>query len=208
LGWDRVTGSSRVPRPPTGITASVIATSATLRDAGPPCYATRRPAAATASRTGLPIIRPLCLTDPHDPRGWSIGDAYGYGPALWVAPVLDDGAREREVPLPRGEWIETWSGRGVRGAGDVLTEAPLEQIPVWVRRGSIVVSHPASCVARGLADEPEHERPLIATLWGEPPLGRAAVRLADGTRIAWRRGAWSVAGAGRGRETAFVVREV
>ena len=75
-----------------------------------------RAAAGTAARTGLPIIRPLCLSDPTDPRGWSIGDAYGYGPALWVAPVLEDHAREREVALPRGDWIETWSGRQVRGA--------------------------------------------------------------------------------------------
>ena len=50
-----------------------------------------RAAAATAARSGLPIIRPLALTDPHDARGWSIADAYGYGPSLWVAPVLEDG---------------------------------------------------------------------------------------------------------------------
>src|SRR5919201_6876794 len=55
-----------------------------------------RAAAATAARSGLPIIRPLCLVDPSDPRGWAISDAYGYGPALWVAPVLEAGARERE----------------------------------------------------------------------------------------------------------------
>jgi alpha-glucosidase (family GH31 glycosyl hydrolase) len=149
-----------------------------------------RAAAATAARTGLPIIRPLCLTDPADPRGWTITDAYGYGPALWVAPVLDDGAREREVALPRGEWIETWSGRQVRGGGEVVVDAPLNRIPVWVRSGSIVVTYPAAHVAGGLGDTPEHERPLIATLWGAPPPGRTGVRLADGTRIAWRRGEW------------------
>jgi hypothetical protein len=33
------------------------------------------------------------LLDPADPRGWTITDAYGYGPALWGALVLDDGAR-------------------------------------------------------------------------------------------------------------------
>ncbi len=151
-----------------------------------------RAAAATAARTGLPIIRPLCLVDPSDPRGWTITDAYAYGSALWVAPVLDDGAREREVALPRGEWIETWSGRTVPGGGEVVVDAPLERIPVWVRSGSIVVSHPAEHVASGLGDVPESERPLLATLWGEPRLGRAAVRLADGTRIAWTRGEWSV----------------
>jgi alpha-glucosidase (family GH31 glycosyl hydrolase) len=150
-----------------------------------------RAAAATAARTGLPIIRPLCLVDPEDPRGWSIADAYGYGPSLWVAPVLDDAAREREVPLPRGVWIETWSGARVRGGVEVVVEAPLERIPVWVREGSIVVSYPAAHVASGLGDVPESERPLAATLWGVPRLGSTSVRLADGTGISWRRGEWS-----------------
>jgi alpha-glucosidase (family GH31 glycosyl hydrolase) len=150
-----------------------------------------RAAARTAARTGLPIIRPLCLTDPSDPRGWSIGDAYGFGPALWVAPVLEDEAREREVALPRGQWIETWSGREARGGGEHVVDAPLERIPVWVRAGSIVVTYPASHVTRGLGDIDEARRPLVATLWGEPRLGHASVRLADGTRISWRRGRWS-----------------
>jgi alpha-D-xyloside xylohydrolase len=152
-----------------------------------------RAAAVTAARTGLPIIRPLCLVDPGDPRGWEIGDAYGYGPALWVAPVLDDNAREREVALPRGEWIETWSRTLVRGGGETVVEAPLERIPVWVRAGSIVVTYPASHVTRGLGDVPESSRPLVATLWGSPRLGQTACRLADGTRIGWHCGEWSVA---------------
>lgn len=149
-------------------------------------------AGRVASRTGLPIIRPLCLSDPSDPRGWTLTDAYGYGPALWVAPVLDDGARTREVTLPRGRWIETWSGARVSGGCDIVVPAPIERIPVWVRVGSIVVTYPAGLVARGLGDVPEAERPLVATLWGDPPLGHTAVRLADGTRIAWRRGKWSL----------------
>jgi alpha-glucosidase (family GH31 glycosyl hydrolase) len=156
-----------------------------------------RAAAASAARTGLPIIRPLCLTDPADPRGWAITDAYGYGPALWVAPVLDDGAREREVALPHGDWIETWTGTQVSGGGEVTVQAPLERIPVWVRSGSIVVTYPADHVATGLGDVPESERPLEATLWGEPRLGRTAVRLADGTRIGWRHGEWHVSDPGR-----------
>jgi alpha-glucosidase (family GH31 glycosyl hydrolase) len=165
-----------------------------------------RAAARTAARTGLPIMRPLCLTDPSDARGWSITDAYGFGPALWVAPVLEHGMREREVPLPRGEWIETWSGETVRGGGDVVVQAPIERIPVWVRAGSIVVTYPAQHVAAGLGDgggEAESERPLQATLWGEPPLGHTAARLADGSRIAWRAGKWEVPA---GREVTVLVR--
>jgi alpha-glucosidase (family GH31 glycosyl hydrolase) len=150
-----------------------------------------RAAAATAARTGLPIIRPLCLIDPDDPRGWEVTDAYGYGPSLWVAPVLDEGIREREVALPLGEWIETWSGRHVEGGSEVLAPAPVGQIPVWVRAGSVVVTYPAEHVADGLGDVPESERPLVATLWGEPVGGRAVTWLADGLRVRWRAGEWS-----------------
>jgi len=151
-----------------------------------------RAAAATAARTGLPIVRPLCLTDPGDPRGWRIADAYGYGPALWVAPVLEDGAREREVALPRGEWVDFWTGEAVTGGRSLRVDAPLHRIPVWVRRGSILVTYPAGDVATGLGDADERVRPLEATLWGTPRLGRAAVRLADDTRVRWHRGRWSV----------------
>ena len=151
-----------------------------------------RAAAAGAARHGLPIIRPLSLTDPRDPRGWEIADAYGYGPSLWVAPVLEEGARERDVDLPAGRWIDFWTGERVTGGRELTAAAPLERIPVWVREGAIVVTYPADHVAAGLGDTPERERPLEATLWGEPPGGRAAARLADGTVIRWTRGEWSV----------------
>lgn len=153
-----------------------------------------RAAAETAARAGLPIIRPLCLIDPSDPRGWELSDAYGYGPSLWVAPVLDDGAREREVLLPRGDWIEAWSGRRVRGGVEVVAPAPLHQIPLWVRAGAIVITYPHEHVARGLGDIPESERPLEATLWGSPssPTHPAAAATADGLRVRWsERNGWS-----------------
>jgi len=162
-----------------------------------------RAAALTAAVTGLPIMRPLALLDPSDPRGFTVDDAYGYGPALWVAPVLADGAREREVSLPRGRWVETWSGQTVVGGGESVVKAPLERIPVWVRSGSIVVTYPAEHVAEGLGDVREDERPLVATLWGRPRLGRTAARLPDGDRIAWRDGRWELP---RGRSVTVVDR--
>jgi hypothetical protein len=107
------------------------------------------------------------------------------------------------VSLPRGQWIDLWSGERVPGAGELLAPAPLERIPVYARAGSIVVTYPADHVAHGLGDTLERERPLEATLWGRPRLGRTAVRLADGTRIGWERGRWSVIPA---REVSFAER--
>jgi alpha-glucosidase (family GH31 glycosyl hydrolase) len=150
-----------------------------------------RAAAATAARVGLPILRPLALTDPGDPLGWVVADAYGFGPSLWVAPVLQEGARERTAWLPDGDWLDFWTGEELAGGREVTAAAPRERIPVWVRRGAIVVTYPAEAVAGGLGDEPEAQRRIEATLWGEPSAGRAKVRLADGTRIAWDRGEWS-----------------
>lgn len=159
-----------------------------------------RAAAATAERTGLPITRPLCLVDPGDSRGWQIADAYGFGPALWVAPVLEQGARERRVYLPRGEWLDFWTGEPAVGGHDAITPAPLDRIPIWVRRGSLIVTYPSEHVAAGLGDPPESERPLEARLWGRPATGRAKARLADGTAIRWESGRWL---APPGREVTF-----
>jgi hypothetical protein len=112
-----------------------------------------------------------------------------------VAPVVEDGAREREVILPRGRWVQAWDGVSVEGGEEVVVPAPLHAIPVWVREGALLVTYPAAHVARGLGDTPEHERPLEATLWGRPRCGRATTRLADGTRITWsERAGWSTGG--------------
>ena len=145
-----------------------------------------RAAAATAARCGLPITRPLALTDHHDARGWAIADAYGFGPSLWVALALAR-RRPRGRGRPPARRLDPGVGRGAgHGRRTVVAPAPLERTPVWVRRGALIVTYPAAHVARGLGDTPEHERPLEATLWGEPrvrprrrPAGRRHGRALD-----------------------------
>ena len=149
-----------------------------------------RAAAATAARCGVPMVRPASLLDPS---GWEVADAFGLGPSLWVAPVIEEGARERDVWLPPGEWIEAWSGAHVRGGREVAAPAPLHAIPVWVRNGAIVVTHPAEEVRQGLG---EGDGALEATLWGRPRCGRALARLAGGTAVRWHRGRWTCSGRG------------
>ena len=153
-----------------------------------------RAAAATAARCGLPIVRPLLLDRPG--RRARLDDRRRVrlrAGAVGRAGARGGRARRARSPLPRGDWIDFWTGERARGGGELRRAAPRSSaIPVWVRAGSIVVTYPAEHVAGGLGDTPERERPLEATLWGEPPLGRAGARLADGTRVRWRDGRWTV----------------
>jgi hypothetical protein len=114
--------------------------------------------------------------------------------------VLEQGAEERRVYLPRGDWLEFDCDREhqpaaepITGGHEIVAPAPRERIPVWVRRGAIVVTYPSEHVATGLGDVAEGERPLEATLWGEPDCGRAQAVLVDGTRLRWDHGTWSAA---------------
>ncbi|HXF70975.1 MAG TPA: glycoside hydrolase family 31 protein [Thermoflexus sp.] len=90
------------------------------------------------AQTGAPLVRPLFWLDEKDPSLWEIEDAFLLGPALLVAPVVEEGARSRTVFLPAGEWYDFWSDQRFTGPGTVEASAPLERIPVFVRAGSIL----------------------------------------------------------------------
>lgn len=86
-----------------------------------------------AHEDGLPPMRPLFVDFPDDSASWSIDDQFMLGPDLLVAPILEAGARQRDVYLPPGEWRDAWTGARCHGDVVICAEAPLERIPVFVR---------------------------------------------------------------------------
>ena len=102
-----------------------------------------RAAAATAARSGLPIMRPLCLVDPEDPEGWAIPDSYMFGPSLWVAPVLEEGATERRTYLPRGDWFDWWTGERLAAAAGSTPRPRSTGSRSGCAPGSLLVTYPA-----------------------------------------------------------------
>jgi alpha-D-xyloside xylohydrolase len=95
--------------------------------------------AAAARRTGLPILRPLALAFPGDESVAAVDDAFLVGEWLLAAPVLAEGARARDVPLPAGDWYDFESGELVRGGASVhwASDDP-GRIPLYARAGAIV----------------------------------------------------------------------
>jgi alpha-D-xyloside xylohydrolase len=87
-----------------------------------------------ATATGIPPMRPLFLEFPADPAAWEIEDQFLLGPDILVAPVTELGARKRSVYLPAGaEWTHTDTGCRYKGGDDVVVDAPLDRIPLFVR---------------------------------------------------------------------------
>lgn len=82
----------------------------------------------------MPPMRPLLLEFPADPLAADVADEFLLGPDLLVAPVVEAGARVRDVYLPAGaSWRDAWTGES-RPAGTFHTAvAPLDRIPVYLR---------------------------------------------------------------------------
>jgi alpha-D-xyloside xylohydrolase len=88
-------------------------------------------------REGLPPFRPLVMDYPDDVQSWPVDDQFLVGEALLAAPVTA-GRTARSVYLPRGEWFDFWSGRRYDGGQRLELEVPLEQIPLFVRSGTLL----------------------------------------------------------------------
>ena len=81
--------------------------------------------------TGAPLIRTMFFEFPEDETCWNLKDQYMFGGKYLVAPVLELGAREREVYLPAGRWKDVNSGEILEGGRVVTAPAPLDVIPVY-----------------------------------------------------------------------------
>ncbi|WP_020575991.1 glycoside hydrolase family 31 protein [Actinopolymorpha alba] len=91
-----------------------------------------------AHRTGAPYVRPLLWADPADAALRWVDDEFLLGDALLIAPVLEEGARERIVRLPQGRWYDRRTGEVYDGPGHVTIPAPLDVTPVLVRAGTVL----------------------------------------------------------------------
>jgi alpha-D-xyloside xylohydrolase len=89
--------------------------------------------------TGAPFMRALFMDFGADPKVADIRDEYMFGPALLVAPVVEQGATTREVYLPAGtDWYNYWTNERLRGGQMVTVKTPIDTIPLFVRGGSIL----------------------------------------------------------------------
>jgi len=119
------------------------------------------------AQRGLPIVRPLLLACQDDATTHTLDDQFLCGDAFLVAPVIEEGATRRSVYLPAGTWYDFWTDETLHGPARVEVQAPLEQLPLFVRAGSVVPMAP-----------PMH-------YVGQRPVNRLTLHVYPGERISW-----------------------
>jgi alpha-D-xyloside xylohydrolase len=98
-------------------------------------------------------MRALPVEFPNDVKVRGIGDQFMFGPSLLISPVVQEGARERDLWLPgRGSWVDFWTGLRHQGGESLKAEAPLSRLPIHVKEGSILILGPQVQSAEDAAD--------------------------------------------------------
>ncbi|GGB18011.1 hypothetical protein GCM10011492_04830 [Flexivirga endophytica] len=102
-----------------------------------------------ATKNGVGPTRPLYLDYPDDPNTWGDKAKYEFlaGDDFLVAPVYSDTSVRDGIYLPKGEWVDYWTGRVYQG-GQTLNgyKAPLDTLPLFVKAGAVVPQFPEGTV--------------------------------------------------------------
>ncbi|MFT5617407.1 MAG: alpha-glucosidase [Arenicella sp.] len=87
---------------------------------------------------GTPMLRSLAFLESENSNTYYREDEFTLGDNVLVCPVLFPGATIRKVFLPKGEWINYWTGEKATGSQEIIVQCPLDKIPMFVRQGTIL----------------------------------------------------------------------
>lgn len=94
--------------------------------------------AAYIAKNGEPFMRHLIVDYPDDSNVYNIEDEYLFGRSLLIAPIIDEGSRQRDIYLPDGEWIDFWDGTRYKGSSWITYSCGIDKIPVFIKNDSVI----------------------------------------------------------------------
>jgi len=114
---------------------------------------------------GASFIRPVAFSFPQDSRTHELKDQFMFADRIMVSPVTTpsyyaagskpvDAPKVRELYLPKGTWIDFWTGRSIKGGKTITADAPISHLPMHVRAGSIIPMGPVVSQALEQVDAP------------------------------------------------------
>ncbi|PYX33804.1 MAG: hypothetical protein DMG81_20805 [Acidobacteria bacterium] len=135
-----------------------------------------------ASRTGIPLMRPLFLEFPAETSLVNKGEEYMFGGGLLIAPKVWPFLQPYEVMLPKGDWINYWTGERISGSQTIKLDPPLDVLPVYVRAGTIIPQQP---VVHNVDETPQG--PLELKVYPGPNCA-GNLYMDDGNTFAYQKG--------------------
>ena len=95
-----------------------------------------------ASRTGLPLMRPVFLEYPQASDFYGDNRDFLFGRDFFVAPVTTEMVDAEEISLPPGDWYDFWTNTKLSSKEKFSLHPRLDEMPLYVRAGAIVPMQP------------------------------------------------------------------
>lgn len=138
-----------------------------------------------ATRTGLPVLRPLLLDFPDQPKVHRCEHDFMFGRQLYVAPIVLEGAKKRKATLPAGTWYSFEKADPQTGGQEIEWPVTIESIPMFAREGAIIPTRGVTQFAgQSALDE------LILHVF--PGKGHGAFYHDDGASFDYQRGGYTL----------------
>ena len=123
---------------------------------------------------GVAFVHPLYYDWPEADEAYTNRDEYMFGDQILAAPVVTpadtvSGLAAESVWLPKGEWIEWPTGRHFMGPVKVDRSFSIDQVPIYLKAGSIVPMQPPM-----LYTGQKPVDPLIVNVWPLEPGSRSS----------------------------------
>ena len=113
---------------------------------------------------GDPVLRPLIYHDHTDLETIHRAEEFSVGDHLFICPITEKESEGRWMYLTAGQYYNYWNDELAYGGEEIFCEAPLEQIPFFIRAGAVIPLDPIRQYSWQEVDEPqEHHFYLPST---------------------------------------------
>ncbi len=91
---------------------------------------------------GTPMLKSLVVYDQEDAQTHHRNDEFIFGDKILVCPILEPNSKGRRMYIPRGAWYNFWTREIVEGGSETWVDADIDEIPLFVKAGSIIPRYP------------------------------------------------------------------
>lgn len=138
-------------------------------------------------KSGMPLARPLFFSDPADQNLLNESDSYLWGDNFLISPVVASGVKEKDVLVPKGNWVNFWTDEIVTGGKKITVSAPLDKMPIFVKAGSVIPMAPVMIYT----DERPLDTLMIRVYPDSGTMGSFTLYEDDGESLDYQTGAFS-----------------